>query len=115
MNVYRGDSKQYEKGQQQDRKPFQKGVGGGQGRGFQRGGGKQEFEKDGITFAKSKPTFKKSEHVGNKADFPELGDDFAKKQASQPEPKASAGGAIGQMSAPAKSGNNKFEGLQHPR
>jgi hypothetical protein len=27
----------------------------------------------GIAFSKGKPTFKKSEHVGNKGDFPELG------------------------------------------
>ena len=32
------------------------------------------FSKDGINFAKSRPQFKKSEHVGNKGEFPELGD-----------------------------------------
>lgn len=38
------------------------------------------FAKDGITFSKAKPTFKKSEHVGNKSDFPELGDDAPKQK-----------------------------------
>jgi hypothetical protein len=38
------------------------------------------MNKDGIQFAKSRPTFKKSEHVGNKSEFPELGGDFEAKQ-----------------------------------
>jgi len=34
------------------------------------------FAKDGvIDFTRPKPSFKKSEHVGNKSDFPELGDE----------------------------------------
>jgi hypothetical protein len=36
---------------------------------------KKGFEKEGINFGKSRPTFKKSEHVGNKGEFPELGDE----------------------------------------
>jgi hypothetical protein len=28
---------------------------------------------EGIIFKSSRPTFKKSEHVGNKGEFPELG------------------------------------------
>jgi hypothetical protein len=52
--------------------------------GFQKGGataGKPNtassntFQKDGITFSKGRPQFKKSDHVGNKGDFPELGDE----------------------------------------
>jgi len=31
------------------------------------------MSKEGIKFSRGKPTFKKSEHVGNKSDFPELG------------------------------------------
>ena len=37
---------------------------------------KPGFQKDGVTFSKEKPSFKKSENVGNKSDFPELGDDM---------------------------------------
>ena len=39
------------------------------------------FAKEGITFGK-KPQFKKSEHVGNKGDFPELGDEHKQLDAS---------------------------------
>ena len=55
--------------------------------------------------------FKKSENVGNKGDFPELGDEHKKPEA---QTKASLGGAIGQMSAPAKNTRtvNKFDGFQ---
>lgn len=31
------------------------------------------MNRDGINFQKSKPKFTKSEHVGNKSEFPELG------------------------------------------
>ena len=85
--------------------------------GFQRdmkkpgGAPSTSFQKDGITFNKGRPQFKKSEHVGNKGDFPELG---LKEEDKKPEPKASVGGPIGQVSAPAKGARtqNKFEGLQ---
>jgi hypothetical protein len=44
--------------------------------GFARDQKKPEtFAKDGINFTKGRPQFKKSEHVGNKGDFPELGDE----------------------------------------
>jgi len=53
---------------------------------------------DGINFAKSKPTFKKSEHVGNKSEFPELGGDFEAKQkqqaSQQTQAKANYGGPV---------------------
>ena len=66
-------------------------------------------ETGGIVFGKPKPTFKKSEQVGKKEDFPELGMDDGKKVA-----KATTGGSIGQMSAPAKGARtaNTFEPLQ---
>lgn len=54
--------------------------------------------KDGIQF-KGRPQFKKSEQVAKQGEFPELGDEH--KQAAQ-QTKASMGGPIGQMSAPAK-------------
>lgn len=38
------------------------------------------FAKDGIVFSKQRPTFKRSEHVGNKFDFPELGDEVPKQK-----------------------------------
>jgi hypothetical protein len=57
------------------------------------------FQKDGINFQKTgPPRFKKSEQVASKGEFPELGVE-AKKPA---ETKASVGGPIGQMTAPAK-------------
>ena len=56
-------------------------------------------QKDGITFQTSRPTFKKSENVGNKGDFPELGEENQKAGIT----KASIGGLIGQVTAPAKS------------
>jgi hypothetical protein len=31
------------------------------------------YNKEGIQFSSGKPSFKKSEHVGNKGEFPELG------------------------------------------
>ena len=40
---------------------------------FTKGPGLAASTKDGISFSKAKPSFKKSEHVGNKSDFPELG------------------------------------------
>lgn len=73
---------------------------------------KKVTSKDGISFAKGyKPTFKRSENVGNKSDFPELGN-------QQPEPvqqtKANFSGTIGQISsAPAqKKTHNQFESLK---
>lgn len=86
--------------------------------GFHRGGIDQkktgltsQFQKDGITFSKGKPQFKKSEHVGNKGEFPELGQEEGKRQEQS---KAAIGGPIGQVSAPAKSTRpqNKFDSLQ---
>lgn len=41
--------------------------------------------KDGINFTKSRPTFKKSEHVGNKQEFPELGGDFKTTTTTAPQ------------------------------
>ena len=38
------------------------------------------FSKDGIKFGGGRPQFKKSEHVGNKGDFPELGDEHKNAQ-----------------------------------
>jgi len=69
-----------------------------------------QFQKDGITFSKGRPTFKKTESVAAKGDFPELGDTEAKKQELS---KAAIGGPIGQVSAPAKGARtqNKFDGF----
>lgn len=68
--------------------------------GFARGGDlkktgsqPQQTQKEGIVFKGRPPQFKKSEHVGNKGEFPELG-----LGASQSEPvqsKAQIGGPIG--------------------
>lgn len=57
-----------------------------------------QFQKDGIVFTKGKPSFKKSENVGKLGDFPELGDVGT----GANQTKAAVGGAIGQVSAPAK-------------
>lgn len=57
------------------------------------------FQKEGISFQKTgPPKFKKSETVASKGEFPELGVE-AKKAT---ETKASVGGPIGQMTAPAR-------------
>lgn len=77
-------------------------------------GAPAEFKKDGITFGKARPTFKKSEHVGNKGEFPELGDDAKKLSEGSSQSKATIGGPIGQLSAPAKGARtqNKFDALE---
>lgn len=46
--------------------------------GFATGEKKNAFSKEGIQFSKGRPTFHKSEHVGNKGEFPELGGDVKK-------------------------------------
>lgn len=54
--------------------------------------------------------------MGNKGEFPELGQDNAKGKAhhQQDQPKAHVGGPIGQVSAPAKQPRtqNKFDNLR---
>lgn len=52
---------------------------------------KKAFTREGIKFTKGRPTFTKSEHVGNKGEFPELGGDDKKNT----QTKAAQGGPIG--------------------
>ncbi len=69
-----------------------------------------QFQKDGITFSKGRPTFKKSEQVTAKGEFPELG---VQEKKSETQTKAAIGGAIGQVSAPARGARttNTFSAL----
>lgn len=74
---------------------------------------KKTFSKDGIAFGKGgRPTFKKSEHVGNKSEFPELGNEQPGQSQNEQSKANYSGGISGLASAATAKNTNKFESLQ---